>query len=72
MQDRMQRLSADGYYLIHNHPSGDPSPSQEDIFTTNRIKEAGELIGIKLLDHIIIGNNCYTSFYEKGLLHTKG
>lgn len=54
--------------IMHNHPSGDPSPSQEDIYTTNRIKEAGDLIGIKLLDHIIIGNNCYISFREEGML----
>ena len=54
--------------IMHNHPSGDPSPSQEDIYTTNRIKEAGELIGIKLLDHIIIGDNCYISFREQGML----
>lgn len=50
--------------LIHNHPSGDPSPSQNDILVTKRIKEAGALIGIELLDHIIIGNKCYISFAE--------
>ena len=54
--------------IMHNHPSGDPSPSQEDIYTTTRIKEAGNLIGIQLLDHIIIGNNCYISFREQGML----
>ena len=54
--------------IMHNHPSGDPVPSQEDIYTTNRIKKAGELIGIELLDHIIIGNNCYISFREQGML----
>lgn len=54
--------------IMHNHPSGDPSPSQEDIYTTTRIKEAGDLIGIRLLDHIIIGNNCYISFREEGML----
>jgi DNA repair protein RadC len=53
---------------MHNHPSGDPTPSQEDIITTNRIKNAGNLIGIELLDHIIIGNNCYISFREAGML----
>lgn len=47
--------------LLHNHPSGDPTPSKEDILLTKRIREAGDLIGIELLDHIIIGNNCYTS-----------
>lgn len=58
--------------ILHNHPSGDVTPSSEDILITNRIKEAGELIGITLLDHLIIGNNCYSSFYESGLLYTKG
>lgn len=51
--------------LLHNHPSGDPTPSQTDILFTKRVKEAGALIGIELLDHIIIGNNCYTSFAEQ-------
>ena len=54
--------------LLHNHPSGDPTPSDEDIFLTRRIKDAGNLIGIELLDHIIIGNNCYISFAEKKLM----
>ena len=54
--------------LLHNHPSGDPSPSKEDVLITRRIRDAGQLIGVELLDHIIIGNNCYTSMKEKGLL----
>ena len=54
--------------IMHNHPSGDPTPSQEDICTTARIKNAGALVGIELLDHIIIGNNCYISFREEGML----
>lgn len=54
--------------LLHNHPSGDPTPSREDVLITKRIKEAGNLIGIELLDHIIIGNNCYISFAEKNLV----
>lgn len=54
--------------LLHNHPSGDPTPSKEDILITKRIKEAGSLIGIELLDHIIIGNNCYISLAEKNLV----
>lgn len=53
--------------LLHNHPSGDPSPSREDLLITKRIQDAGKLIGIELLDHIIIGNNCYTSLREEGL-----
>lgn len=58
--------------ILHNHPSGDPTPSREDILITDRIRRAGELIGINLLDHLIIGNNCYVSFNESGLLYTKG
>ena len=54
--------------LLHNHPSGDPTPSKEDILITRRIRDAGELIGIELLDHIIIGNNCFTSLKEKGFI----
>lgn len=54
--------------ILHNHPSGDPTPSREDMLTTKRILDAGALIGIELLDHIIIGNNCYMSFREEGLL----
>lgn len=54
--------------LLHNHPSGDPTPSRDDILTTKRISECGLLIGIELLDHIIIGNNCYISFQEENLL----
>ena len=54
--------------LIHNHPSGDTTPSENDILLTKRVQEAGRLIGIELLDHIIIGNNCYMSFAEKQLL----
>jgi DNA repair protein RadC len=53
--------------LLHNHPSGDPTPSAEDIRVTKRIKEAGNLIGITLMDHIIIGDNRYISLKEQGL-----
>ena len=58
--------------LLHNHPSGDPTPSRSDILITERIYRAGVLIGIDLLDHIIIGDNCYVSFSEKDMLVTKG
>lgn len=54
--------------LLHNHPSGDPTPSKEDLYVTERIKDAGELIGIPLVDHIIIGDNCYYSMKESGYL----
>ena len=52
--------------LVHNHPSGDPTPSKEDIEFTKEIKEIGLLIKIPLIDHIIIGNNKYYSFYDNG------
>ena len=51
--------------ICHNHPSGDPAPSKDDINITKRLKEAGDLIGIKLLDHLIIGDNSYTSLKER-------
>ena len=54
--------------LLHNHPSGDPTPSQNDLSITRQGKEAGELIGIELWDHIIIGNNCYFSFAEEQMI----
>lgn len=54
--------------LVHNHPSGDPSPSECDMDVTTRVLEAGELIGIHLLDHIIIGDHRYSSFREQGFL----
>lgn len=50
--------------LVHNHPSGDCSPSEEDISSTRIIAKAGEMVGIHLLDHIIIGDRCYTSLRE--------
>lgn len=53
--------------LLHNHPSGDPTPSAEDIRVTKRLSEAGNLIGISLMDHIIIGDNRYISLKEQGL-----
>ena len=53
--------------VSHNHPSGDPQPSSEDISVTKRIAEAGKIIGIELTDHIIIGDGIYTSMKEKGL-----
>ena len=52
--------------LIHNHPSGDPTPSSEDISVTKKAKEAGELIGVSVLDHIIIGESKFCSLKERG------
>jgi len=54
--------------LIHNHPSGTVNPSREDINLTKRVKEVGNLIDIRLLDHIIIGEDTYTSLKEEGIL----
>lgn len=59
--------SAAAIILVHNHPSLDPAPSREDIEITRRLKECGELLGIKLLDHIIVGDS-YVSFVEQGVL----
>lgn len=54
--------------LIHNHPSGEPQPSQDDMEITNRIISACELVGIRILDHIVIGDNNYFSFFNEGLI----
>lgn len=54
--------------LIHNHPSGDPTPSKEDKNITIRLREAGNIIGVTLLDHLIIGNGRYCSLKEKDLI----
>lgn len=54
--------------LVHNHPSGNPKPSEEDIAVTEQIEKLGKIIGIPLIDHIIIGDNIYTSFREQGLI----
>ena len=59
------RRGAVGIVLLHNHPSGDPRPSREDITSTRQIKRAGDLIGIGLLDHIIISNQSIFSFAEE-------
>lgn len=53
--------------LLHNHPSGDPTPSREDIEATKKIRYAGEIVGIELIDHIIIGDNRYISMSERKL-----
>ncbi|CAM2841562.1 DNA repair protein RadC [Hathewaya histolytica] len=54
--------------IFHNHPSGDPTPSREDLNVTNRIQDSGRILGVDLLDHIIIGNGTYISLKEKGIL----
>ncbi|WP_185741535.1 RadC family protein [Staphylococcus argenteus] len=60
------RENANAIIAVHNHPSGDVTPSQEDIMTTLRLKECGLILGIDLLDHIIIGDNRFTSLVEAG------
>lgn len=64
------RFRACGIILLHNHPSGDPAPSREDCLFTERIREAGSLMGVPLLDHIIIGDNSYVSLRERGIFET--
>ena len=54
--------------LVHNHPSGDPEPSREDIETTQRLINAGSILGIRVLDHVIIGDGRYISLREQGLM----
>ena len=62
------RCGAVSLILVHNHPSGDPSPSREDELLTRRVEEAGKIIGISLLDHVIIGDTTYISLRERGIL----
>lgn len=59
------RESAHSIILLHNHPSGDPAPSEDDILLTQRIVEAGRLLHIRVLDHIIVGDNRYYSFADE-------
>ena len=61
------KISAASIILVHNHPSGDPTPSSEDLSITRRLVEVGDLLGITVLDFLIIGNTC-VSLREKGLL----
>lgn len=63
------KYSANSIICLHNHPSGDPTPSMQDIEITKRLQEVGNLVGIKLLDHIIIGYNKYISLKEKGIMN---
>ncbi|MYI34842.1 MAG: hypothetical protein F4118_00195, partial [Acidimicrobiaceae bacterium] len=60
--------SANSIVLCHNHPSGDPQPSQEDIRATKQLIEAGNQIGIKVLDHIVIGDGIFVSLKEEGFI----
>ena len=62
------RCEAVSVIMLHNHPSGDPTPSRQDILTTKRMKEVGEFVGIPLSDHIIIGDHSYVSFREEQMM----
>ncbi|AFQ46021.1 RadC family protein [Desulfosporosinus meridiei] len=62
------RRNSNAIILLHNHPSGDPTPSQEDIEVTRRLADGGKILGIEVLDHVIIGDNRYISLKERGIL----
>ncbi|MCG3156268.1 MAG: hypothetical protein DKINENOH_02892 [bacterium] len=59
---------AAGIIFVHNHPSGEPAPSPEDLRATKKLKSACEAVDLRVLDHVIIGKDCYLSFAEEGLL----
>jgi DNA repair protein RadC len=62
------REGAASIVAVHNHPSGDPTPSVEDVEVTHRLAAAGEILGIPLLDHIVVGDGCYISLADRGVL----
>ncbi len=62
------KAGCSGMLLVHNHPSGDPEPSREDIETTHRLVNAGNILGIKVLDHVVIGDGRYISLKEQGMM----
>jgi DNA repair protein RadC len=62
------RERAGALLLVHNHPSGDPEPSPEDLEVTRRLCAVGELVGIRVLDHVVVGDGAYVSFLERGLI----
>jgi len=62
------KVRAAGIICLHNHPSGDPSPSGDDIELTKRLAESGKILGIRLIDHLVIGDQKYFSFTDEGLL----
>ena len=62
-------VSAASLILAHNHPSGDPTPSEEDLAITRRLVEAGRILGIDILDHVVVAKDAYASFKERKLLH---
>jgi DNA repair protein RadC len=62
------REAAAGVVFVHNHPSGEPSPSPEDVAMTERLREAGDLLGVRVVDHVIVAREGYFSFLDAGLL----
>ena len=65
---RALELQATALILVHNHPSGDPTPSRDDIEMTQEVQQAARSLGIALHDHVIVGNGCWISFRQQGLL----
>ena len=65
---RALELHATALILVHNHPSGDPAPSREDVAMTGEIRQAADAIGIRLHDHVVVGNGRCLSFRAEGLL----
>lgn len=62
------REAAASVILVHNHPSGDPTPSPEDVALTTRLRAAGDLVGVKVVDHVVVGHGRYASFVDNGQL----
>ncbi|EMS74152.1 RadC family protein [Ruminiclostridium cellobioparum] len=62
------KYGSNSIIFVHNHPSGDPTPSAEDLQTTQRLEKAGSILGIKVLDHIVVGDGKFVSFKEKGYI----
>lgn len=60
------REAAAAVVFVHNHPSGDPTPSREDLEITRRLRDVGDLVGVRVLDHIVVGHGCYVSFVDDG------
>ena len=65
---RALELGASNIIMLHNHPSGDPTPSRADIAITNRVVEAGQPLGVKVHDHLIIGKSGHVSLKSRGLI----
>jgi len=63
---RVIREAAAAVIFVHNHPSGDPTPSREDLEITRRLREVGDLVGVRVLDHLVIGHGRYVSFVDDG------